>query len=186
MQTNNSSNSTSARSFRRPITAICNFTDQQLENLQHNYHKRSLSTGGIYSLQEVLNEKTRRLTNGLDGDKVVRLILDLSRRSPDGFTTYFDVWRSIYPTHPWRGQSSVRRIMKVLGEVIHHCVANNLPIITALIVRRANRQHSPTAVTNIYKYARNLGCNVGVCAESFVTDQILLAFDLFDNNTTIH
>ena len=74
----------------------------------------------------------------------------------------------------------------MLAEVIHHCVANNLPIITALIVRRANRQHSHTAVTNIYKYARNLDCNVGVCAESFVTDQILLAFDLFDNNTTIH
>lgn len=186
MLSNNKTGSSNPSALRHHIASIATLSNAQLENLERNYHKRGITEGGLYSLREVLNEKTRRVTGGLEGLEVVNLILDLCRTSSDGFATYADLWHALFPNQPWRGQSTVRDIMKILGEVISYCVANDLPILTALIVRSDTRQQSANAIENIYQCARDMGCTVGPCPETFVTEQILNAFELIDTKTTVH
>ena len=58
----------------RPISA---YSDAELNSLEHNYRKSARTSGGTYTLRDVMNEKARRITGGLDGTRLVSLILEL-------------------------------------------------------------------------------------------------------------
>ena len=165
---------------------ISSLSDTALSNLENNYIKRRVTTGGIYPLSNVRAEKLRRISNGLSGEELCQLILDLSQVNADGFTTYLDLYRAIFPAKAWCGHTSIRTIMRVLHEIIIYCVENSLPLVTALVVRSDTRQLSPEALQNIYDCAGDMGVDVGPNVDEFVTNQILNAFNLFDTERTLH
>lgn len=161
-----------------PLRAITALDDHELDNFEANYRKAARISGGAYSLHEVMNEKAKRAAAGLNSEQLVGLILELSCRSQDGFTTYANLWAALFPAKPWCGRQTVRAIMKIMDLAIKHCVDNSLPIVTTLIVRTDTRKHSDDAVTNIYNAARNYGAEVGPSQQEFVDTQILEAFYL--------
>jgi hypothetical protein len=167
----------------RPISA---YSDAELNSLEHNYRKSARTSGGTYTLRDVMNEKARRITGGLDGTRLVSLILDLSNKHDDGYTTYADLWAALFPAKPWCGNATVRAIMEVMDIAIKHCVDNGLPIVTTLIVRSDTRKHSTNAVSNIYKAARTYGAVVGTSEEDFVATQILQSINLAQLSKTLH
>lgn len=169
-----------------PLRPISAYSDYELDSLEHNYRKAARISGGAYTLHEVMNEKSKRATGGLDGKQLVSLILELSSQSQDGFTTYADLWAALYPANPWCGNKTVRAIMEVMDIAILYCVDNGLPIVTTLIVRSDTRKQSANAVTNIYNAARTYGVAVGTSEEDFVTMQILESFDLAQSSKTLH
>jgi hypothetical protein len=52
---------------------------------------------------------------------------------------------------------------------------HDLPLLSTLVVNAGKRQLKPEAIWNIYNEARDLGLNVGLDAEAFVTKQADLA-----------
>ena len=161
-------------------------SDAELSNLEHRYKLRGVTKGGIFTLSEVRAERFRRAANGLGGAEIYQLILDLAQVNADGFTTYLDLHRAVFPSRTWCGHTAVRAIKQVLHEAIIYCVDNSLPIVTALVVRSDTRHLSPEALLNIYHCAGDMGLSVGTDPENFVTEQILKAFDLFSTVRTLH
>ena len=167
----------------RPISA---YSDAELKSLEHNYRKSARTSGGTFTLRDVMNEKARRVTGGLDGTRLVRLILDLSNKHDDGYATYADLWAALFPAKPWSGNATIRATMEVMDIAIKHCVDNGLPIVTTLIVRTRTRKHSPNAVSNIYQAARTYGAVVGTSEENFVATQIVRSINLAQLSKTLH
>ena len=184
MQNTNGNTPANNASTRR--IAIADMTNQQLLNLEQNYFAKGVIKGGIFSLAEVRAEKFKRLANGLDGQQIFQLILDLSNDTADGFTAYIDLWNAIFPHQDWCGQHSVRIMMEIMHEAFIYCVENKLPIVTVLVVGANTRCLSTKAIKNIYESAHNLGVDVGLDANGFVEGQILKAFELFKADKKLH
>src|SRR5690348_14321686 len=92
--------------LRKPLLPIERLTNQQLDNLEANYRRANKTTGGRWSLEEVLQEKKRRIADERDPYSVLKVIIQNCRRSADCRTTYAELWRAIRPGEDWNGHSS--------------------------------------------------------------------------------
>ena len=163
----------------RPISLL---SDHQLEVFEHVYRESGFTKCACHPLAAVTAERCRRVAGGLTGSEIVQLILDMSQQNSDGYTTYLALYRAVFPGKPWRGTQAIKQ---VLHQAIIYCVDNDLPMVTALVVRSDTRELSRKALQNIYRSARDLGVSVGSDASDFVTTQILLSFDLFNVTTNL-
>ena len=117
-------------------------TDDQLSELERKYRVRGITKGGPYTLQEILEEKAIRALrkpSEIKAEDIVRSIIVLSKQSKDSLVTYLELWQSLKPNTPWKGNYSQRTISKLLDTAIFFCIKNNLPILTVLIVVGSNR-----------------------------------------------
>ena len=163
---------------------IENWTDDQLALMEQRYRNANKTEGGRYSLPEVLLERRRRLPSVQGPREVAARIIALAKTSPDGFTTYGDLWKSFNPGIPWKGNYTQNLVAKSLGRVIHYCVSNNLPILTVL-VRRNNKKLSNKAVENICNECRELGIQIETDHLAFVEQQARLARDVVLGNLPV-
>lgn len=159
---------------------IGQLTDRELINLENNYVAKALTTGGRFSLAEVRLEKLRRLPSQLDTVALAKRIVELARQSPDGLTTYGELWKSFHPDAEWKGNATQQILANALGRVVAYCVSEGLPIVTVLVVRTGSRKLSEEAIDNIYEEAVSLGVNAGNSAEEFVAQQTQLAMRLVE------
>ena len=151
--------------------AIGELTASELTNLQSNYLRLGKIEGGKYSLAEVRLELLRRLPSPFGVRESAAKILELAQASSDGLLTYGEFWAAFRPNEPWKGNASVTIVGNALGRVAAYCVDNNLPILTALVVRTSNRRLSPEAISNIYNAAKEWGVEVGSDPAAFVSEQ---------------
>src|SRR4051812_27978326 len=122
------------------------FSNSQLETFIGNYRKHKKSEGGKYTLAELLLEQRRRTPSQLGTREVAGKIVDLSKHSADNLLTYGELWQSVRPGHPWKGNATQKIVSNSLYRVIGYCVANELPILTVVVVQGGNRQLSQKAV----------------------------------------
>lgn len=154
---------------------IKQLTDEQLTVFEQNYRNKNANTGGKYSLSEILLEKLRRNRSPFGTREVAAKIVELAQQSQDGFCTYGQIWSAFRPNTPWEGNSTQSVVASSLGRVVHYCVTNKLPILTTLVVQTGTRKLSDKAVQNIYNDCRDLGVDVGLSPEGFVSEQAKLA-----------
>jgi hypothetical protein len=146
-------------------------SDRQIADVVRRYREKGLTEGGPWSLAELLMEQRRRIRSELPTVGVARKIVELSSKSPDGLTTYKDIWSAFRPGEAWIGNKSQQTVASALARVVAYCVRNGLPILTVLVVQSASRRLSPEAVANIYNEARELGVPAGLDAGAFIEDQ---------------
>jgi hypothetical protein len=149
--------------------------DEQLDTFESNYRKAGKTDGGKYSLSEILLEKLRRKPTVFGTQQVATKIIELAQRSDDGLCTYGQIWSAFRPDTPWEGHKTLSVVASSLGQVVHYCVTNNLPILTTLVVQTGTRRLSQDAIQNIYKECRDLGVSIGHDSEAFVSTQAELA-----------
>ncbi|MBR0925736.1 hypothetical protein JQ561_03885 [Bradyrhizobium diazoefficiens] len=160
------------------MRSIAEYTRQELDTFELRYRERGLTEGGVFSLKEILLEKLRRNPNPFGTVEVAAKVIELARASDDGLCTYGQIWSAFKPNTPWEGNHSQSVVASALGRVVHYCVTNRLPILTALVVQTGTRRLSEKAILNIYNDCRDLGLDVGLSPDGFVSEQAKLARQL--------
>lgn len=168
----------------RTIKPITEIAIQGLTNLENNYLRMNKSEGGNYTLVEVRRELQRRQGGNYDGSTVFKKIIELASERATGFTTYGRLFSHLH-NKPWVGNGSQQLLNKDLGAVIYHCVQNELPIVTTLIIGGNQTQLTELAMQNIYDCAKHLGVkNMPSSAKAFVLDQQEKSLALVSQLTT--
>ena len=115
------------------------WTDAELQNLADNYERRGVVVGGPYPLSDILLEQRHRLAPPeAPVARVFDIILDQSRRSADGLTTYGELYAELFPGKEWLGNAPRALISKILDGVIGYCVDKGMPLVSVLVVRQSN------------------------------------------------
>jgi hypothetical protein len=164
---------------------IAGLTDEQLEVFVENYRNRDAIVGGKFSLGEVLLEQIRRKPTEFPPREMAEKIIELVQNSEDGVCTYGELWSEFRPADRWEGNKTQKKVTNGLAHVIRYCRSHNLPILSTLVVKAGKRQLEPKAVRNIYEFCRDLGLDVGLDPEGFVTKQAELARALCINDLPI-
>jgi hypothetical protein len=148
--------------------AIEDLSPDELKRFITNYEREQKTEGGIYPLSELLVERLRRTDTPRVPQDVFRFILESAAASPDGKTTYQDVWGFLHPGTPWKGNYSIKIVGSTLGAVIAYSVRHRLPIVSTLVVQSMTRRLSDRAVQNIYDECKSYGVDVGLVPGEFV------------------
>jgi len=146
-------------------------TDQQINNFIANYEKSGKVEGGKFTLSELRLERQRRIVSPFPPAETAKAIVEMAQTSKDGLVSYKEVWQRFRPNAVWTGNAPRAEMAKALGRVIAFCIDNELPILTALVVKGSTRSHSPEAIQNICNEARSYGINVGIDPHEFVKNQ---------------
>ena len=110
------------------------WTDAELQNLADNYERRGVVVGGPYPLSDILLEQRHRLAPPeAPVARVFDIILDQSRRSADGLTTYGELYAELFPGKEWLGNAPRALISKILDGVIGYCVDKGMPLVSVLV-----------------------------------------------------
>lgn len=149
----------------RPIEDL---SPDELKRFIANYEREAKTEGGIYPLSDLLVERLRRTDTPRAPQDVLRFIVESASESPDGKTTYQDVWGFLHPGMPWKGNYSIKVVGSTLGAVIAYSVRHGLPIVSTLVVQSATRRLSDRAVQNIYEECKSYGVDVGLVPSEFV------------------
>ncbi len=149
--------------------------DDGLDAAIKRYRERGLTVGGPFSLAELLLEQKRRSKSEFDGRTVVEAIINAARGSESCYTTYRELQEQLYPGESWKGNYSRSLMMQALDKAIHYCVGTKLPILSVLVVRSDDRKLSEQAIQNIYNECKEMGLDVGLEPEKFVSEQIALS-----------
>ena len=152
---------------KAPVRRISDLTDEQLATFEAKYRKRQVRSGGIFSLDELVREKQRRLAKQWNIPGLLRVILE-NRRLGDGLTVYKDLWNVMFPGEAWKGQYSLKIVMDALDALNRYIVAEGLPLHTILVVNGATRTLRAKAIENLYYRCRALGRHVGHDIDAFV------------------
>ena len=150
-----------------PARKISDLTDEELATFETNYRKRQKTEGGIFTLEEILSEQSRRLARQWNIPTLLRAIVE-NRQQGDGLTEYNDLWRLMSPNRPWKGQGPLVIVMQALDALNRYIVAEGLPLYTILVVNGATRTLRAKAIENLYYRCRELGRQVGPDIDSFV------------------
>ncbi|WP_447765298.1 hypothetical protein [Sphingopyxis panaciterrae] len=148
--------------------ALEDLTAQQINSFIANYENSGKIEGGKFSLSELRLEKQRRIISPFPPAETAKAIVEMAQTSKDGLVTYKDVWQRFRPNAVWTGNAPRAEMAKALGRVIAYCIDNELPILTALVVKGSTRSHSPEAIQNICNEVRSYGIDVGTEPREFV------------------
>ncbi len=152
---------------KAPVRRISDLTDEQLATFEANYRKRQVRSGGIFSLDELVREKQRRLAKQWNIPGLLRVILE-NRQVGDGLTLYKELWNVLFPGEAWKGRYSVKIVMEALDALNRYIVAEGLPLHTILVVNSATRTLRAKAIESLYFRCRELGREVGPDVDAFV------------------
>lgn len=171
----------------RPITEL---SANELAANIINYRKAGLTTGGNYTLAELLLEQRRRTPSEFPHVALARWIVEHAKTTPDHHVTYLEIWQAFTSDLPWKANDSRRKVGNSLGRVIEYCVRHDLPILSVLVVPGGTRRLTPAAVQNIFNECRELGVNTGSDAAAFISREEtraleFLASDLPDDDDPI-
>lgn len=134
------------------------------------YRERGVTTGGHFTLSELLQEERRRSPQPFPTVAVAMKILEQARDSSDGLTSYKALWDA-FTEQAWQGNASARKIGTALGHVIAYCARHGLPVITTLVVQHNSRKLDEKAVHAIYNEAKEYGFDAGLDPYVFVEHQ---------------
>lgn len=132
------------------------------------YRKQGVSTGGHYTLAELLMEQRRRKPSVFPHIQVAHFIVNEAKQAEDGRVTYLEIWRAFAPGKDWQGNASVKVLGAGLGRVVEYCVRNRLPILSVLVVPTSTRKLTEKAIQNIFNECRELGVDTGSDALAFI------------------
>lgn len=148
--------------------AVTDLRTPQLTAFIANYRKAGKTSGGKYSLAELLLEERRRSPSAFPHVEVARHILTGAKASDDGRVTYLEIWQAFRPGEEWKGNASVKVVGGSLGKVVEYCVRHGLPIFSVLVVPTGTRKLTNQAILNIYHECKELGVDTGNDAQAFI------------------
>lgn len=151
--------------------------DDGLQAAIDRYRERKLTTGGPFTLAELLLEQKRRSKSDFNGRVVVEAIIKAARASESGTLTYGHLHEQLYPGRSWEGNHSQNLMTRALDKAVHYCAEGKLPILTVLVVRANDKGLSEQAIQNIYNECREIGLEVGLEPAKFVAEQIAMSKD---------
>ena len=163
---------------------LTDLSDEQLETMAQNYRAAKKTVGGKFSYAEVLLELGRRSNAAYGGRAVLEAILQLCRSSPSKKTTYGDLYFALSKGSPWKGNATQGLMSKTLDKAAHYCIVNNLPMITALVVR-ATGKLDPSAIKNMYNFAKERGIDVGISPDGYIEREIREALRFVENQASL-
>lgn len=126
------------------------YRDKEVKAAINNYKSKGVTTGGNYSLAELLIEQGLRIDAGHDPRDIVDAICMLSCQSEDQLTSYKEMHNNFYPGEQFIGHASLKRVGKILGVAAAFCASQGFPALTTLVVPDATRKVKESAVQNIY------------------------------------
>jgi hypothetical protein len=116
----------------------------------------------------VRTEIQRRKPRDFDPREVVRIILEQTRASVDGLTTYGEVWHAMTGGQPWKGNATQSKMGRELAHALAYCHQSGLPIVTVLVVGQSKRTLSDEAIDRICEECAELGLEIGPDRRAFV------------------
>ena len=148
------------------------FTEKELAALESSLAERKNSKGVMYSLADVRAEMQRRRPHVFDPRLVAATILQQAKDSPNGLTTYGNVWAAMTNGASWAGNSTQSKMGRELANVLAYCHLNRLPILTTLVVRQTDGALSDKAIQRICEECEALGLDIAPDPATFVQAQV--------------
>lgn len=147
-------------------------TVSQLKDNVRRYREQGVTTGGHYSLAELLQELNNRVKPGAFGTvETARKIIELSGQSTDGLISYGDLWKAFRPNEPWSVFKSRKAVTDALAQVGYYCVRHKLPLIITLVVNAGKNALTDKAKSNIYEFWTDRGLESDGDRDAFITRQ---------------
>lgn len=147
-------------------------TVSQLKDNVRRYREKRLTTGGPYSLAELLQELNNRVKPGVFGTvETARKIIELSGQSKDGLISYGDLWKAFRPDEPWSVFKSRKAVTDALAQVGYYCVRHKLPLIITLVVNAGKNALTDEAKDNIYDTWTERGLDPAGDRDAFIARQ---------------
>jgi hypothetical protein len=150
---------------------IGDYSKEKPQQLIDNYRRKDVTEGGPYTLAEARLEQMRRTPSRFDGPNVFRKIVEFSRSSTDQTVTYLQIWDA-FSEEPWKANYSIKLVGAALERVAYYCFMNNLPFFNILVVRKSRGKLGESAIKNIYTYYRELGVDVGLDPDAFISREM--------------
>lgn len=155
---------------------LSELTNRQIATFIYNHESKGLVSRGGFTLAQLLQETNRRVPEIPFGTvDTARLILKLSNRSPNGLTTYGDIWKSFGQDEPWVIFTSRPAVTNALERVGFYCIEHGLPLIITLVVDDAKFSPTESAKDNIYDYWVLRGLTPDQERDSFLENQQCLS-----------
>lgn len=147
-------------------------TVSQLKDNVRRYREQGVTTGGHYSLAELLLELNNRVKPGAFGTvETARKIIELSGQSTEGLISYGDLWKAFRPNEPWSVFKSRKAVTDALAQVGYYCVRHKLPLIITLVVNAGKNALTDKAKSNIYEFWTERGLESDGDRDAFITRQ---------------
>ncbi|WP_454883982.1 hypothetical protein [Sphingomonas oryzagri] len=159
-----------------PIEAL---KDSQIKDTIRRYRERNLTTGGPYTLSELLVEQHRRQPSSvIPTVECAKNIISLSKQSPDGLIFYLDIWKAFFPDKAWAAHESRNIVTNALERVGFYCLRHGLPIIVTLVVNKGKGELTDEAKDNIYNAWVERGVSTQLSRDEWIAEQQALSIAL--------
>lgn len=157
--------------------ALADWTDAELLTLIKRYEQRGLTSGGPYTLADLRLELARRVKSPHDPRELAERILTLAAASPDQRVTFGALFENFYGRRP-QGHGDIKKITSGLERLGAYCHDAGLPILSTLVVNKATRDLTETAIYNVWSYLRQIDPATPEDPAAFVREQAALAEQL--------
>lgn len=148
---------------------LAKISDSALKDLIARMREAQDTSKAPYTLAQLLMEEGRRTRVGaFPTIEAAQKVLELAQSSPDGLTTYKEVYHAFRPDAEWKGNAPQNEVTNALGRVGVFCIANGLPLISTLVVNSGTRDLTEDARNNLYNFARERGVDVGSDRDTFI------------------
>jgi hypothetical protein len=151
--------------------ALAHLTDEQLVTLENNFRHAGVQKSRDFTLRDIRREKLARYPLlHLTPAEMVQRIVDLCRASADHQTTFGDLWTSFTGDKRFT-QSSMNQLGRLLAVIGLHCVEENIPNASVMVVNKGTRELSVQATRNIWEWLRENEVSVPACAAEYAEQQ---------------
>ena len=151
---------------------ITRLSDEELTNLENNYRRHKLTSGGEWALYEVIEERLIRNPDHENPKALINAILGESCYSAHGRMTYKKLWQMMTGEKRWRHHASKKFVQDALNRVTEFCVYNNLPVFSLLVGENAGKFVDDADALHIFDYCRSLHVKTGDNPFAFVSREI--------------
>lgn len=158
---------------------LAKITDSALKDLIERMRAATDTSKAPYKLSDLLAEEHRRQPIGVFPTvETAEKVIELTRASETGVTTYKAIWSAFRPDEPWKANASLRQVTNALSRVGFYCIRHGLPQIQTLVVNGARGELTDDARDNLYNAAKERGMDVGPDRDAFIDEQQRLSRQL--------
>lgn len=158
---------------------LAKIPDSTLKDLIERMRAATDTSKAPYKLSDLLAEEHRRQPVGVFPTvETAQKVIELTRASGSGVTTYKAIWSAFRPDEPWKANASLRQVTNALSRVGFYCIWHGLPLIPTLVVNGTKGELTEEARDNLYNAAQERGMSVGPDRDAFVDEQQRLSRQL--------
>lgn len=157
--------------------------DSQIKDNIRRYREAEQTTGGFYTLAELLAEQHRRQpTSSIPTVACAQKVIELSKASSNGLIFYIDIWAAFFPDQPWAAHESRNIVTNALERVGFYCLRHGLPMIVTLVVNKAKGGLTNEAKDNIYDTWVERGAATQLPRDEWIDEQQARSLKLTANS----